>query len=50
MKGTSQSPAAKGNINIAMILQFHNLGEENVIRIVTNYDVQKRRETSMVLS
>lgn len=50
MKGTSHSPAAKGNINIAVILQFHNLGEEIVIRIVTNNDVQKRRETSLALS
>lgn len=50
MNGTFQDPAAKGNINIAVILQFHNLGEEMVIRIVTNNDVQKRRETSSALS
>lgn len=50
MKDTSHSPAVKGNINIAVILQFHNLEEEIVIRIVTNNDVQKRRETSLALS
>lgn len=48
--GTSQIQAIKGNTNIAMILQFDNLGKKTVIRIVTNNNVQKRRETSSSLS
>lgn len=30
--GIFQAQAAKGNTNIAVILQFYNLGEETVIR------------------
>lgn len=50
MVGTSQAKVAKGNINIAVILQFYNVEEEMVIRIVTSNDAQKRRETSSALS
>lgn len=50
MSGSSQVQAAKGNINIAEILQFYNLEEEMEIRNVTNNDIQKRTETSPALS
>lgn len=42
--------AAKGNVNIALILKFYTLGGGRVIGVVTNSDVQKRRETSLALS
>lgn len=49
MKGTLRAQAAKGNINIAVILRFYDQEEEMVIRYVTKNDVQKRRETSSAL-
>lgn len=49
VKGTLRAQAAKGNINIAVILRFYDQEEEMVIRYVTNNDVQKRRETSSAL-
>ena len=50
MNGSLQVQAAKGNTNIAEILQFYNLEEERVIRNVTNNDVQKRTEPRSALS
>lgn len=50
MNGTLQAQSSKRKYKYSHILQSYNLEEEMVIRIVTNNQVQKRRETSSALS